>query len=246
MGKFRTTDSEAENIRDAKYFAEKLKIDYKIINLTPIFSQIGLYDILPDKVARNRKQLEKRFKNIRRSSTFTMVHSSSILGLKTSKIKGGPATAFTMTKVRLSGVIINHYARYHNYLSVGSTNKTEYTIGHYDKQGDGACDITLLRPLYKTQVRQLAKFLEVPRKIIVKAPSPDILIGKVITDEFIIGMSFDQLDAILYLLENGMKNSEIAERLNIDVKIVGDVQNAVENEGFRRTLPLGPEISDLT
>lgn len=239
-------DSEAENIKDAKHLAEKLKIDYKIINLSPIFSQIGLYDIIPNKVARNKKELEKRFKNIRQASTFTMVHSTSIIGLRTSKIKGGPATAFTLTKVRQRSVIINYYARYHNYLSVGSTNKTEYVIGHYDKHGDGACDIALLLPLYKTQVKQLAKFLDVPRKIIMKAPSPDVLIGKVITDEFIIGMSFDQLDAILYLLENGMKNSQIAERLNIDVKTVDDVQNALDNEGFRRTLPIAPEISDLT
>ncbi|MFB0562725.1 MAG: NAD(+) synthase [Candidatus Lokiarchaeia archaeon] len=239
-------DSEAENIKDAKYLAEKLKINYKTINLSPIFRRIGLYDILPNKVAKNKKELEKRFRNIRRSSTFTMVHSRSLIGLNTSKIKSGPATAFAMTKVRLRSVIINYYARYNNYISVGSTNKTEYTIGHYDKHGDGACDISPLLPLYKTQVKQLAKFLGVPRKIIMKAPSPDILIGKVITDEFIIGMSFDQLDAILYLLENGMKNSQIAERLNIDVKIVDDIQNAIENEGFRSTLPLTPEISDLT
>lgn len=239
-------DSEAVNIKDAKYLAEKLKIDYKTINLSPIFRKIGLYDILPDKVVRNRKELEKRFKNIKRSPTFTMVHSRSLVGLKTTKIKGGPATAFAVTKVRLRSVVINFHARYNNYLSVGSTNKTEYTIGHYDKHGDGACEIAPLLPLYKTQVRQLAKFLSVPRKIVMKAPSPDILIGRVLTDEFIIGMSFDQLDAILYFLENGMKNSRVAERLNIDVKIIDDVQSAMENEGFRRTLPISPEISDLT
>ena len=52
-------DSEAENIKDAKYLAEKLKIDYKTINLSPIFRRIGLYDILPNKVAKNKKELEK-------------------------------------------------------------------------------------------------------------------------------------------------------------------------------------------
>jgi NAD+ synthase len=237
--------SEPQNIKDAESLAKKLKIAYKTIDLTPIFRNIGLYDILPDNVVKNRKELEKKFKDLRRSSTFTIVQSSSVIGLKTSRLRAGPATAFTFTKIRLRAVILNYYARYHNYLVVGSTNRTEYTIGHYDKHGDGACEISPLRLLYKTQVKQLAKFLGVPPKILEKAPSPDRLLGKVITDEYIIGMDFDLLDSIIYLMETGLKNSEIAEKLNIDVKIVDEVQNAKENEEFRRALPLIPKIEDL-
>ena len=92
-------------------------------------------------------------------------------------------------------------------------------------------------------MNQLAEYLGVPRKIIRKAPSPDVILGNLITDEFIIGISFEQLDSILYLLETGMSNSEVAERLNIDVQIVEEVQRAIENEEFRRKLPLAPQMA---
>lgn len=234
-------DSEPENIRDAHSLAKRLKIEYDTVDMTPLLKGIGLYDILPDRVVKDRKELEKRFKNIRRQAEFTLVHSTSVLGLRRSeRLKSGPATAFTLTKIRLRSVILNYHARYRNYLTVGTTNKSEYTIGHYDKHGDGACDIEPLLVLYKTQVRQLAEYLGVPRKIIRKAPSPDVILGKLITDEFVIGMSFEQLDSILYLLETGMNKGEVAERLNIDVKVVEEVQKAKENEKFRRKLPLAP------
>jgi len=210
-------DGEPENIRDAHSLAKRLKIEYDTVDMTPLLKGIGLYDILPDRVVKERKELEKRFKNIRRQAEFTLVHSTSVLGLRRSeRLKSGPAMAFTLTKIRLRSVIVNYHARYRNYLTVGTTNKSEYTIGHYDKHGDGACDIQPLLVLYKTQVRQLAEYLDVPRKIIKKAPSPDVILGKLITDEFVIGMSFEQLDSILYLLETGMNKGEVAERLNIE------------------------------
>ena len=57
-------------------------------------------------------------------------------------------------------------------------------------------------------MKQLAEFLKVPKKIIDKAPSPDLLPG--ITDEFALGITYDKLDLILLGLEEKLEAKEIA------------------------------------
>lgn len=46
----------------------------------------------------------------------------------------------------------------------------------------------------------MAKYLKIPNKIIDKSPSPDLIPG--ITDEFAMGISYKELDQILYAKEN--------------------------------------------
>ena len=51
---------------------------------------------------------------------------------------------------------------------LGSSDKSEYLIGYFTKFGDGASDILPIATLYKTQVREIAKLLGIPEKIIQK------------------------------------------------------------------------------
>jgi NAD+ synthase len=88
-----------------------------------------------------------------------------------------------------------------NYLVVGTSNKTESMIGYFTKWGDGACDIQPIASLYKHQVYELARELEMPEEIIQKAPTADLWDGQ--TDENEIGMTYDELDAILAGIESG-------------------------------------------
>lgn len=81
--------------------------------------------------------------------------------------------------------------------------------------GDEICDIEPIRHLYKTEVFELAKKLNIPQKIIDKKPSPDIAPG--ITDEFAIGMDYGELDRILIKIERGedlsSENRESVEKV---------------------------------
>jgi NAD+ synthase len=72
--------------------------------------------------------------------------------------------------------------------------------------------------LYKTQVRELARYLKVPSKIIEKPPSPDTLPG--IIDEEAIGIPYEKLDLILWALEKGWEMGEIAKALEMEEKRV--------------------------
>ena len=59
-------------------------------------------------------------------------------------------------------------------LVVGTGNKTESLIGYTTLFGDSACAFNPIGDLYKSQVRQLAAAVGVPRAVITKAPSAAI------------------------------------------------------------------------
>jgi len=79
-------------------------------------------------------------------------------------------------------------------LVVGTGNKVEdYGIGFYTKYGDGGIDIAPIADLYKTEVRELGRFLGVIPEIIDAKPT-DGLWDDGRTDEDQIGATYEQLE----------------------------------------------------
>jgi NAD+ synthase len=81
--------------------------------------------------------------------------------------------AATNTKQVTRMMYLNYYADLKNYLVCGTTNRSEYMQGFFVKYGDGGVDLEPIAHLYKTQVYQLAEYLEVIPEIINREPSPD-------------------------------------------------------------------------
>jgi len=83
-------------------------------------------------------------------------------------------------------------------LVLGTDHSAENVTGFYTKYGDGACDIAPLFGLNKRQVRQLARCLGAPDKIITKAPTADLeTLDPSKLDEEALGLSYDQIDDFL-------------------------------------------------
>ena len=79
-------------------------------------------------------------------------------------------------------------------LVVGTGNKVEdFGVGFYTKYGDGGVDISPIADLYKSQVRELGKVLDISPDIIEAAPT-DGLWEDDRTDEDQIGASYDELE----------------------------------------------------
>jgi len=110
-------------------------------------------------------------------------------------LTGSDQVAFGNVKARLRMVVLYYYANLKKYLVCGTGNKTELTLGYFTKYGDGACDVLPLGDLYKHEVRQLARVLGVPQKIIEKVPSAGLWQGQ--TDEEEIGFSYQDMDRAL-------------------------------------------------
>lgn len=98
-------------------------------------------------------------------------------------------------KPRIRMLLLYNYANVNNALVIGTSNKTELTLGYFTKYGDGACDLAIIGDLYKTEVRALAKYLKLPKKIINKTPSAGLFKGQ--TDEKEIGALYKNIDKML-------------------------------------------------
>src|SRR5512139_1808343 len=83
-------------------------------------------------------------------------------------------------------------------LPIGTSNKTEILLGYSTMWGDMASAVNPIGDLYKTQVRQLSRALNIPPAIIDKPPSADLWAGQ--TDESELGFTYEQVDKLLYLL----------------------------------------------
>lgn len=107
------------------------------------------------------------------------------------------------TKSRIRANILFNYANAHNALVIGTSNKSELTLGYFTKYGDGAADIEVIGDLYKTGVFELARYLKLPPEIIAKVPSAELFHGH--TDEKEIGASYERIDSILKELAKGKR-----------------------------------------
>ena len=98
-------------------------------------------------------------------------------------------------KVRLRMVTLYFFANQLNYMVVGSSNKSELSIGYFTKYGDSGVDMLPLANLVKKEVFDLAAFLGIPEEIINKPPSAGLWEGQ--TDEEEMGITYEELDHYL-------------------------------------------------
>lgn len=102
--------------------------------------------------------------------------------------------------VRLRMTILYYYAAVMNRLVLGTGNKSELQLGYFTKYGDAAIDLMPLGDLYKTEVRELAEFMQIPMEISRKKSSARLWRGQ--TTEGELGLSYEKIDFILMQLEN--------------------------------------------
>jgi len=129
-------------------------------------------------------------------------------------------------------------------LVVGTGNKTEILLGYTTLFGDSACAINPIGDLYKTQLRQLARALDVPAVIIEKAPTADLWQGQ--TDEGELGFTYEEVDKLLYLLVDQRYSPQECVEAGFDEKFVRSVIERVRCNQYKRVMPPVAKISSRT
>ncbi|HAM81414.1 NAD(+) synthase [Ornithinibacillus bavariensis] len=129
------------------------------------------------------------------TNTHTILFSSikEQLGDNFHEENGRLADANLRARLRMSTLYT--IATNYNYLVVGTDNAAEWYTGYFTKYGDGGVDILPLVEFTKTEVREMAAYLEVPEEVIQKKPSADLWAGQ--TDEAEMGTSYNTIDAYL-------------------------------------------------
>lgn len=235
-------DSDPENIKNARKVVKILDLPYREIDLSQILEKFGLYQLSVEKLPQNRNFLETFIKISKTPFLFSQGFFSFYTEFKISTMTKkflskyrNEILALVTLKTRLRMVFLYYYARLKNYLVLGTSDKTEWTIGYYD--GDVIVDIQPLLHLYKTQIKKLAEFCGVPKEIIEKPSSGDIF-GKGIANEIVIGMPYQTIDSILYYLEKGYSIERIADLLGVERKGIVAISNLITFEKIRKSIPL--------
>ncbi len=167
--------------------------------------------------------------------SYKLVDISPILRAIGVNIDVKSQSALINIKPRVRMTILYAYANELNYLVAGTSNKTELLLGYFTKYGDGASDFLPIGDLYKTQVKKLAKVIDIPEKIINKTPSAGLYPGQ--TDEGELGLSYDVIDKILYAYELGYSPAEISSILDIKNEKVTRIINMVHKNRHKRRAP---------
>ena len=130
--------------------------------------------------------------------------------------------AIANIKPRLRMTTLYYYAQNLNYLVAGGSNKSEFTVGYFTKHGDSGVDLLPLVSFVKTEIWELAKYLNIPDTIINKAPSAGLWDNQ--TDEDEMGFSYEVLDRFI-------KTGEAEEKYRIKI------QNMYEKSNHKREYP---------
>lgn len=129
-------------------------------------------------------------------------------------------------------------------LPVGTSNKTEILLGYSTIYGDSASAINPIGDLYKTQVRQLSRAINIPASIIDKPPSADLWADQ--TDEKELGFTYEDVDRLLYLLVDQRYSPQEAVEAGFDKKFVDTVTTRIRRYQFKRMLPPVAKVSNRT
>jgi NAD+ synthase len=147
-------------------------------------------------------------------------------------------------KARTRMIYLYYYANKLNKIVCGSSDKSETMMGYFTKWGDAAADITPIMDLYKTQVRNLAIHLGIPKEIALKKSTPALWPNQTAENE--LGIKYETLDLILYGIERFIASEEIADQLNIQKAIVEKVKTRWLANEHKRKMPLAPKVGYRT
>ncbi|HUG56320.1 MAG TPA: NAD+ synthase [Candidatus Limnocylindrales bacterium] len=126
-------------------------------------------------------------------------------------------------------------------LVLGTSNKTELLLGYGTQFGDLASALNPVGDLYKTQLREVARHLGVPERIVRKAPTADLWPGQ--TDEGELGYTYAQADLILYHMVDRRMSPEELVRAGFDGALTSRIREAVRRNHYKRVMPLIAKVS---
>jgi NAD+ synthase len=118
-------------------------------------------------------------------------------------------------KQRTRMAMIYYHAELRNYAVIGTPNKNEHDLGFFVKHGDGGADVNPIVHLFKTQVYQLARYLDVPAEIQRRTPTSDTYSGGSTQEEFFFRLPFEIMDLLWYAQEHHIPVSKVAQAMGL-------------------------------
>lgn len=126
-------------------------------------------------------------------------------------------------KQRSRMCMLYYHAEQLHYIVVGTANKHEKEQGFFVKFGDGGSDIFPIGNLYKSQVYQLAEYLDIPKEIINRTPTTDTYSAEQTQEEFFYQLPYHLMDRYWFGYENGYSAEEVSKVMGESVEHVESI-----------------------
>lgn len=126
-------------------------------------------------------------------------------------------------------------------LVLGTGNRTELLLGYFTKYGDGGVDCLPIGDLYKTEVRSLARHVDLPQFVVEKPSTAGLWAGQ--TDINELGATYETVDRVLrQFVDHGEPVDEIYTRLDVGSEVVDHLVERYEKSQHKRTVPPTPSL----
>ncbi len=218
------TDSSQRSLELGKSVCQALGIRYKAVDIAPTLEAIGCYEwrdaaiknVFPEygpgwknKIVISRNAMETDQLNYFRLVVQSPTGDRSESRLPLSEYL--QIVAATNFKQRIRKTLEYFHADRLNYAVVGTPNRVEYDQGFFVRNGDGAADVKPIAHLYKTQVYELARHLKLPDAVVNSTPTTDTYSLEQGQDEFYFSLPYGKMDIVLYGLNHGKNEGEVAQ-----------------------------------
>jgi NAD+ synthase len=215
-------ESSGESLRLGRVLADGLEIRTELEDITPILTAAGCYRRRDEAIRSVVPQYGDGYKckivlpDLLDATRFTIysVIVESPEGVQTRMRLTADAflgiVAATNFKQRTRKMMEYYYADRLSYAVAGTPNRLEYDQGFFVKNGDGAADLKPIAHLYKSQVYQLAEYLDVPREILLRPPTTDTYSLDQSQEEFYFSLPYDKMDLCLCGKNGGVPAAEVA------------------------------------
>jgi NAD+ synthase (glutamine-hydrolysing) len=155
----------------------------------------------------------------------------------TSQFSGLPQNlAEENIQARIRGVLLMALSNKFGYILLNTSNKSEAAVGYGTLYGDMAGGLSVIGDLYKTQVYQLADFMNkdreiIPESILSKAPSAELRPDQKDSDSL---PDYEILDKILFHYIEERKGPLAICNLGFDTTLVDRVLKLVNTNEYKR------------
>lgn len=248
-------DSNPDSLQLAKTLATKFNVGYIIENMTPAITGFGCYERRDEAIKRVFPEYDSTYKakitiptNILNKNTLNLFYVTITSPDGKEKKARLPVNEYLQIvaasnfKQRSRMSMLYYHAEARNYAVIGTGNKNEHELGFFVKYGDGGADVKPIAHLFKTQVFQIAKHLDIPEEIQQRTPTTDTYSAEQTQEEFFFRLPFDILDRIWYGWEHEYTTETIAKELNLTPNqvenVIKDIQRKKKTTEYLRTEPL--------
>lgn len=239
-------DSSPDSLRLGRVLAEHLGVRTFIEDITAILDAAGCYRRRDEAIRNVVPEFAEGWKSkivlpnlmeADRYALFSLVVKSPDGAITTKRLSLDGylgILAATNFKQRTRKMMEYYFADRYHYAVAGTPNRLEHDLGFFVKNGDGSADLKPIAHLYKSQVYQLAAYLDVPEEIQHRPSTTDTYSLAQSQEEFYFSLPLAKMDLCLYGKNQAMLPADLAPIVGLSPDQVSRAYEMIESK--RRTI----------